>query len=131
MPELHDVDFTLEFPYTRTTGPIMGPFLTAIRDGRLLGSRVGDRVLCPPVEYDPDTGATVGPECLVEVGPAGEVTGWTWVAEPTAKHPFAHPFAFAQIRLDGADTTMLHAVDAGSIDAMSTGMRSGLMSMPK
>jgi uncharacterized OB-fold protein len=27
------------------------------------------------------------------------------------------------VRLDGADTAMLHAVDAGSIDAMKTGMR--------
>ena len=123
MAELNDVDFTLEYPYTRTTGPIIGPFLTGVRDGRIIGSRVGERVLCPPVEYDPDTGATVGPENLVEVGPAGEVTSWTWVAEPTSKHPFDHPFAFAQIKLDGADTTMIHAVDAGSADAMSTGMR--------
>lgn len=123
MAELPDIDFTLEFPYTRTTGPIIGPFLTGLRDGRILGTRVGDRVICPPVEYDPDSGDTVGPENLVEVGPVGTVEGWTWVAEPTTKHPFTHPFAFAQILLDGADTTMLHAVDAGSIDAMSTGMR--------
>jgi uncharacterized OB-fold protein len=27
------------------------------------------------------------------------------------------------IQLDGADTAMLHAVDAGSIDRMHTGMR--------
>ncbi|GJM38881.1 MAG: hypothetical protein DHS20C19_22480 [Acidimicrobiales bacterium] len=121
--QLPDIDFTLEFPYTRTTGPIIGPFLTGLRDGRILGTRVGERVICPPIEYDPDTGATVGPESLVEVGPAGTVEAWTWVAEPTSKHPFHRPFAFAQIRLDGADTTMLHAVDAGSIDAMSTGMR--------
>lgn len=123
MAELQDIDFTLEYPYTRTTGPIIGPFLTGLRDGRILATRVGDRVICPPVEYDPDTGATVGPENLVEVGPCGEVTGWTWVTQPTSKHPFDHPFAFAQIKLDGADTTMLHAVDAGSEDAMSTGMR--------
>ncbi|MEM7141245.1 MAG: OB-fold domain-containing protein [Actinomycetota bacterium] len=123
MAELPDIDFTLEFPYTRTTGPVIGPYLTGLRDGRVLGMRVGDRVICPPVEFDPDTGATVGPENLVEVGPAGTVEAWTWVAEPTSKHPLDHPFAFAQIKLDGADTTMLHAVDAGSIDAMSTGMR--------
>ena len=123
MAELPDIDFTLEYPYTRTTGPIIGPFLTGLRDGRIMATRVGDRVLCPPVEYDPDTGATVGPDALVEVGPAGKVAGWTWVSEPTTKHPFDHSFAFAQILLDGADTTMLHAVDAGSSDAMSTGMR--------
>ena len=122
-PHIPDIDFTLEYPYTRTTGPIMGPFLTGLRDGRILGTRVGDRVLCPPVEYDPADGSTVGPENLVEVGPAGTVEGWTWVSVPTSKHPFDRPFAFAQIKLDGADTTMLHAVDAGSMDAMATGMR--------
>jgi uncharacterized OB-fold protein len=113
---------TLEFPYQRTTGPVLGAFLTGVRDGRLLGSRIGGRVLCPPMEYDPETAAPAEPD-LVEVGPGGTVESWTWVAHPTAKHPFAHPFAFALVRLDGADTALVHAVDAGSIDAMSTGMR--------
>ena len=36
MAELPDIDFTLEYPYTRTTGPIIGPFLTGLRDGRIL-----------------------------------------------------------------------------------------------
>lgn len=117
MPEL-----TLEFPYQRTTGPVMGPFLTGIRDGKLLGVRCGERVLCPPAEYDPATGASIAAE-FVEVGPGGTVEAWTWVAVPTVKHPFEHPFAFALIRLDGADTALLHAVDAGRIDAMASGMR--------
>src|SRR5690606_7662569 len=39
------------------------------------------------------------------------------------QHPLDRPFAFALIRLDGADTAITHAVDAGSIDAMSSGMR--------
>jgi uncharacterized OB-fold protein len=113
---------TLEFPYTRTTGPVVGPFLTALRDGKILGGRCGDRVLCPPLEYEPETGAALQPD-FVEVGPGGVVRSWTWVAEPTPKHPFEAPFAFALIQLDGADTPFVHAVDAGSIDAMSTGMR--------
>ena len=103
-------DFTMEYPYTRTTGPVIGPFLPGLRDGHILGSRCGDRVLCPPMEYDPDTGASLEPD-LVEVGPGGVVTSWTWVASPTPKHPFDHPFAFALIRLDGADTPIVHAVD--------------------
>ncbi len=37
--------------------------------------------------------------------------------------PLDKPFGWALIKLDGADTAMLHAVDAGSIDKMSTGMR--------
>ena len=68
---------------------------------------------------------------LVEVGPAGVVEGWTWVAEPSPKHPFDHPFAFALIRPDGADTAMVHAVDAGSIEHMSTGMRVEIQFRPE
>ncbi len=112
------VEFTLEFPYTRTTGPVLGPFLTGLRDGRILGGRANGRVYCPPLEYDPATAAPVSPE-LVEVGPGGVVESWTWVAEPTTKHPFSHPFAFAMIRLDGADTAFVHAVDG----RVSTGSR--------
>jgi uncharacterized OB-fold protein len=122
VPDLADVAFTMEFPYTRTTGPVIGPFLTGLRDGHILGVRCGDRVLCPPLEYDPATGASLVPE-FVEVGPGGVVTSWTWVASPTSKHPFDHPFAFALIRLDGADTTIMHAVDAGSPEAVTTGTR--------
>jgi uncharacterized OB-fold protein len=105
-----DVEFKLEYPYTRTTGPVVGPFLTALRDGQILGSRINGRVYCPPLEYDPVTAEPV-PIDLVEVGPGGLVESWTWVAEPTPEHPFSHPFAFALIRLDGADTPMVHAVD--------------------
>jgi len=35
----------------------------------------------------------------------------------------AHPFAWALVKLDGADVEMLHAVDAGSPDAMRAGAR--------
>jgi len=113
---------TLEYPYTRTTGPFMGPFLTALRDGRLIGNRINGRTFCPPFEYDPETGAASAAE-FVEVGPGATVVGWTWIAEPSEKHPFAHPFAFALIKIDGTDVPMVHAVDAGSIDDMATLMR--------
>ena len=113
---------TLEYPYTRTTGPFVGPFLTALRDGKLIGNQINGRTFCPPFEYDPDTGAAAPAE-FVEVGPGGTVVGWTWIAEPSEKHPFAHPFAFALIRIDGADVPMVHAVDTGTIDTMQTGMR--------
>jgi uncharacterized OB-fold protein len=113
---------TLEYPYTRTTGPVVGPFLTGLRDGKILANRCGDRVLLPPLEFDPDTGATLEPD-FVPVGPGGTVGAWTWVEHPTRKHPFDHPFAFALITVDGATTPFVHVVDAGSIDKMATGMR--------
>ena len=115
MSETIDTVNTLEYPYTRTTGPYVGPFLTALRDGKLIANKIDGRTFCPPLEYDPDTGAPAPAE-FVEVGPGGTVVGWTWIAEPSEKHPFAHPFAFALIKIDGTDVPMVHAVDAGSID---------------
>ena len=110
------------FDYTRSLGPVLGEFMTALAGRRILGSRGADgRVHAPPFEYDPVTFAP--PAGLVEVGPEGTVTSWTWVAEPMEGQPLAHPFAWALIRLDGADTAMLHAVDAGSPAAMATGNR--------
>jgi hypothetical protein len=115
-------EYVLEYAYKRTTGPTIGAFLTGLRDGRLFGARTVDgRVVCPPTEYDPRTGEPTGE--LVEVGPGGVVTTWTWVAAPSPTHPLDRPFAWALVKLDGADTAMLHAVDAGSAERMRTGMR--------
>jgi uncharacterized OB-fold protein len=118
----------LEFPggYTRSTGPVIGRFLTGLRDGRIAGVRAADgRVLVPPAEYDPLTAAPLGAaeDDWAEVGPAGTVTTWTWVDDPRDEHPLDRPFAWALIRLDGADSALLHAVDAGSKAEMATGMR--------
>ncbi len=115
----------LEFPggYTRSLGPVVGAFLTGLRDGRILGVRTASgRVLVPPTEYDPETSDPV-PDDFVEVGPAGTVTTWAWVGRPRAKHPLDRPFAWALIQLDGADTALLHAVDAGAERSVHTGLR--------
>lgn len=112
----------VEYPFTRTVGPVQSAFFTGLREGVLVGVRMSDGgVMCPPVEYDPTTSEALSE--LVEVGDAGEVTTWAWVAEPGTGQPLDRPFAWALIRLDGADTAMLHAVDAGSPGAMATGMR--------
>ena len=112
----------IEYPFKRTTGPVVGAFLTALREGFLVGIKgVDGRVLVPPTEYDPVTGEDLTE--VVEVGPAGVVQTWAWVRHPGEKAPLDHPFAWALITPDGADTAMLGAVDAGSIDAMATGMR--------
>src|SRR5580693_10808673 len=112
----------IAFDYTRSLGPVLGKFMTGLRDRRLLGARAADgRVHAPPFEYDPVT--SLPPEELVEVGPSGTVVSWSWLPSPLAGQPLGRPFGWALIRLDGADTALLHAVDAGSAAAMRTGMR--------
>jgi uncharacterized OB-fold protein len=107
------------FDYTRSLGPTLSAFMTGLAGGRILGVRGSDgRVHVPPVEYDPVTAEAL--TNLVEVGTEGTVTSWTRMPEPLAGQPLQHPFCWALIRLDGADTPMVHAVDA---ERVHTGMR--------
>lgn len=113
--------YVLEYTYRRSVGPVIGRFLTALQEGRIEGVRTASgKVLVPPAEYDPETGEAVGEP--VEVGQAGVVLTWAWVATPRRNHPLKEPFAWALVKLDGADTAMLHAVSAKHGD-MRTGMR--------
>jgi uncharacterized OB-fold protein len=106
----------LEYPYTRSVGPVIGRFFGALMERKILGI-----VLVPPTEYDPLTAEPLSD--FVDVDDAGVVTTWAWIAEPRKDQPLNRPFAWALIRLDGANTAMLHAVDAGDESRMSTGMR--------
>lgn len=101
---------TLSFDYTRSVGPTLGAFFTALRNRRITGVRGSDgRVHVPVVEYDP-----VSYEPLTEIVPVssvGTVLSWTWQPRPLDGQPLDRPFAWALIKLDGADTALLHAVD--------------------
>ncbi len=117
-----EATWTLEFPYRRSLGPVVGPFLAGLRDRKMLATKTRDgRVLCPPLEYDPETGESVQ-DGFVEVATEGTVEHAAWVAEPLRKHPLQTPFAWALVKLDGADTAFLHALDAKQDQAV-TGAR--------
>ncbi len=120
--EILSAPLVLDYPFKRTVGPVQSAFLTGLRERLVLGIRTTDgRVLCPPVEYDPVTSAELTE--LVELTDTGTVTTWSWEPEPRGNQPLDRPFAWALVQLDGADTGLLHALDAGTPDAVSTGMR--------
>ena len=120
--EVLTAPLVIEYPFSRTTGPVIGAFLTGLREQVIVGTKTSDgRVLVPPMEYDPVTGEPA--QEVVEVGPGGTVTTWAWVSQPRPKDPLDHPFAWALIRIDGAESALLHAVDAADIGAMATGMK--------
>jgi uncharacterized protein len=119
--EILSAPLVLEYPFSRTVGPVQSAFLTGLREGVVLGVRAVDgRVLCPPAEYDPTTSDELTD--LVELGETGTVATWSWEPEPRPNQPLDRPFAWALIRLDGADTGLLHTVDAGSPERMASGM---------
>src|SRR5687768_1277279 len=97
-------DHVLEFPYTRSTGPVVGAFFGALKAGRIFGARTTDgKVIVPPLEHDPWTAADI--DSLVEVSQTGKVV--------------THSSPFALVQLDGADTPMLVRVEG----EVSTGDR--------
>ncbi len=120
--EILTAPYRLKYSYKRTTGPVIGRFLTDLRDGKITGVRRPDgAVMVPPREYDPETGEALSE--FVSLPDTGVVTGWTWVAEPRQLHAMSTPFAFATIQLDGAHTGMLHRVVAPDESVMRSGMR--------
>ena len=121
MSDVLVADHAIEYTYTRSTGPVIGAFLTGLRDRKFVGIRASDgRVLVPPVEYDPVTSDDLSE--LVDVAETGVVTTWAWNDHPLAGQPFDRPFAWALVKLDGADTGMVAALDVPR-EQVATGLR--------
>ena len=122
MSEVLRAPHSLEYTYTRSVGPVVERFFNGLGERRIQGIKGADgKVIVPPTEYDPQTGESLSE--FVDVAESGVVTTWAWSSEPMPGQPVDRPFAWALIKLDGADTGMLHAVDAGDESKMSTGMR--------
>ena len=110
---------TLEFPYSRTLGPVVGASSPGLREHRIVGIRAHDgKVFFPPLEYDPNTGdALVGAR-------RGRSRSRPWCRGrgSTSRRRSIRSTTRSRSRSckpDGADTAMVHAVDAGSIDEMA------------
>lgn len=120
--DLLRADLAIEYPFNRTTGPVIGAFYTGLTKQVVVGIKgVDGRVICPPVEYDPTTGEPLTE--LVKVSDEGTITSWSWVRAPRAQQALDAPHALALIKLDGADTAILHVVAASGPEAVSTGAR--------
>lgn len=123
-PDVLSATAELEFPYQHSTGPVIGRFLTSLRDHRrILGIRCGvcDIVQVPPQEYCERCAAPV--DEWREVASEGTVRTFAVVRHAQAIHRLDPPFAFALIRLDGADTDLLHVVRCADYDGLRTGTR--------
>ena len=122
MTEVLEAAHEITYTYTRSTGPAIGAFLTALRDRKILGVRgVDGRVIVPAIDYDPVTSEDL--DTYVEVADTGVVTTWAWNDKPLAGQPLDRPFAWALVKLDGADTALLAALDVGAASDVATGMR--------
>jgi len=103
---LLEAPFELSYKYKRSSGPIMSKFFEGLSQKKIFGTKSkAQKVFAPAAEYDPDTREALTE--IVEVGPGGTIESWSWVNSPRSHHLLKTPFAFALIKLDGADTAML------------------------
>src|SRR5918995_3812299 len=100
-------ELSVSFRYTPGVGNTA--FFEALRDrGVFLGSRCDEcgvtylpaRIFCERclAELEP----------AVECGPEGELVSWTLVRVDVDDHPVDQPVTYGLVRLDGADTVLLH-----------------------
>lgn len=116
-------DTISEFPYKHSTGATIGRFLAGLKEQKKIwGQRVsGQGVVVPPLGYSEIDGSDGGE--WVEVQSTGVVTAVARVFEPIDHlHPSDKPFAFVLVKLDGADTAMVHIV-RGDFDKLVVGAR--------
>lgn len=102
---------TMEFPYKHSTGETVGRFLAGLKEQKTIwGQRVaGQGVVVPPLGYSEIDASPAGE--WVAVRDTGVVTAVAVVHQPLARlHPFAEPFAYVLVKLDGADTALAHVV---------------------
>ena len=92
-------DLVIEYPFIRTTGPVVGAFLTGLREAVLVGIRRADgTVMVPPMEYDPVTSDPLHE--VVEVSSTARILSGTWVEPPLPGPPRGTPQGPAQLRPD-------------------------------
>lgn len=108
------IEGRVQLPFRYAAGAAAGRFALGLRDERrLLGARCTrcGRVLCPPGPFCGRCGGGAGEP--VEVGPGGELVSWTELPGRCV---------FGLVRLDGADTALVHRL-LGAPQDLRAGIR--------
>jgi len=119
------VEGKLALPYTYFAGRVGSTFITTIRDQqKIMGVKCNtcDKVFVPPRQ--------TCERCLediqdnwVELGNSGEVVTFTVVRYDDKHLPRKAPFVLAMVKLDGADTPMVHILEGVDIDDVQIGTK--------
>jgi uncharacterized protein len=103
----------IRLPYTLTAGRTAGIFLAELANRRIVGSRTpGGRVLVPAQDFDGETGEETE-ATLLELPSTGRITAFTETAAGV----------LALVRIDGADTDMVHQILDADHASLQIGQR--------
>ncbi len=119
------VDGKLALPYTYFAGRVGSKFLTTIRDEKkIMGIKCNQ---CNKVFVPPRQTCDVCMEDIrdnwVDVQNTGEVTNFTVVRYDDKHLPKKAPYVLAMIKLEGADTSIVHVVEGIDVDKAKIGMK--------
>jgi len=114
----------IKVPYNWSVGEVGSRFLTELRDRKkIFGKR------CPACRKVLVPARKICGKCFretgdwVEVSDQGTVQTFTIVRYPSEVQPLNHPFGYAIIKLDGADTGMTHLLFGTDPSGWRAGMR--------
>jgi len=119
------VDGKLALPYTYFAGRVGSKFLTTIRDEKkIMGIKCNkcNKVFVPPRQIC-DVCMEDIRDNWVDVQNTGEVTNFTVVRYDDKHLPKKAPYVLAMIKLDGADTSLVHVVEGIDVDKAKAGMK--------
>jgi len=113
----------ISLDYDYSAGQSASRFLRAIEQGKLLGQKcpVDGRVYFPSRGACPQHGVTFGDES-VELSDKGTIVTFSIVRVPSANIPLELPYITVNVLLDGADTILIHVLDA-KLEDVHMGMR--------
>lgn len=106
----------IKLPYRYTTGPMQRAFLRGLEEGRILGARCPScsRIIVPARPFCPGCSGRL--EEVVDLPQTGSLRTWTTVGRDGGST------TYGLIRLDGADSDLLHRIDAEP-DILTRGFR--------
>ncbi|MFX0031547.1 MAG: Zn-ribbon domain-containing OB-fold protein [Candidatus Hodarchaeota archaeon] len=114
----------IKVPYKHTAGAYVEKFITDIgKNQKIMG------VKCPKCKKVFIPPKMICFECFekmvewVEVGNIGTITGFTIITHSTPVLPLEPPFAYARIRLEGADTDFVHLIKESDPNKLKVGMK--------
>jgi len=115
----------IKVPYTWTAGKVASRFLVGLRDERMIyGIRCPEckTVFVPPKKLCHK--CMVEMSEWVELGDEGVLETFTIVhyGEPTV-HPVQPPFAYGVVKLERADTGMVHLIGEADLASLEEGQR--------
>ena len=119
------VNGKLALPYTYFAGRVGSKFLTTIRDEKkIMGIKCNkcNKVFVPPRQTC-DVCLEDIRDNWVDVQNTGEVTNFTVVRYDDKHLPKKAPYVLAMIKLDGADTSLVHVVEGIDVDKAEVGLK--------